>query len=117
MTRRRRWLQDEIGLTDAFKECVVLKLSGPRIIVDAPAAPAASSVSGKILGAWTNASAMNGGAPPRLPRSIDIKHAAGRCLAEYDVVTLEQRHREMFQLIFPQLASVKCVAHPLAFFE
>ena len=38
-----------------------LKLSGPRIVVDAPAAPAASSVNSKVLGAWTTASAMNGG--------------------------------------------------------
>jgi uncharacterized protein DUF6683 len=38
-----------------------LKLSGPRIIVDAPATTAASSVNGKILGAWTTSSTMNGG--------------------------------------------------------
>jgi len=39
-----------------------LKLSGPRIIVEAPSAPATvSSGNGKILGAWTTASAMNGG--------------------------------------------------------
>jgi hypothetical protein len=38
-----------------------LKLSGPRIIVDAPAAPAASPANGKIVGAWTTASAMSGG--------------------------------------------------------
>jgi hypothetical protein len=37
-----------------------LRLSGARIIVDAPA-PAASSVAGKIVGAWTTSSAMNGG--------------------------------------------------------
>lgn len=38
-----------------------LKLSGARIVVDSPAAPAASSVGGKVLGAWTTASATNGG--------------------------------------------------------
>ena len=38
-----------------------LKLSGPRIIVDAPATTAASSVNAKILGAWTTSSTMNGG--------------------------------------------------------
>jgi hypothetical protein len=39
-----------------------LRLSSPRIIVDVPAATAASSpVSSKILGAWTTSSAMNGG--------------------------------------------------------
>lgn len=38
-----------------------LRLSGARIIVDAPATTAASSVNAKILGAWTTSSAMNGG--------------------------------------------------------
>ena len=38
-----------------------LRLAGPRIIVDAPATPAAGAVSGKIIGAWTTSSAMNGG--------------------------------------------------------
>ncbi len=38
-----------------------LKLSGARISVDAPPTTAASSVNGKILGAWTTSSAMNGG--------------------------------------------------------
>ena len=38
-----------------------LKLSGPRLVVDAPAAPATSSANGKIGGARTTASAANGG--------------------------------------------------------
>lgn len=52
-----------------------------------------------------------------LSRSIDIKHAAGRRLAKYHVVTLEQRHREVFQLILPQLSTVKRIPYALAFFE
>ena len=39
-----------------------LRLSGSRIVVDAPpTTSAASSVNGKIVGAWTTSSAMNGG--------------------------------------------------------
>ena len=39
-----------------------LRLAGSRIVVDAPStATAAGSVNGKILGAWTTSSAMNGG--------------------------------------------------------
>ena len=49
--------------------------------------------------------------------SINIEHAARRSFAKNHVVTLEQRHRQSFQLILPQLATVKRVAHALAFIE
>lgn len=38
-----------------------LKLSGARIIVDAPVTAAATSANGKIVGAWSTASAINNG--------------------------------------------------------
>lgn len=52
-------LQQAMARIPAFAKN--LKLSGARIIVDAPVNTAASSVNGKILGAWTTSSAMNGG--------------------------------------------------------
>jgi hypothetical protein len=46
-----------------------------------------------------------------------ITYITTRCLAEYDVITINQRHGDRFQFVLPQLASVERVLHSISFLK
>jgi hypothetical protein len=46
-----------------------------------------------------------------------IKNTPARCLAKYDVITVDQRHCDRFQFVLPQLASVELILHSVTFIK
>jgi len=49
--------------------------------------------------------------------SRSIKYTTARCLAKYDIITINHRHRDGFQFVLPQLTFVKRVLHLISFIQ